>query len=69
MNIKIGILNVPKHGNKHDLIYFVTVDQFSEILTRYSVTHRVIIGGDMNEDLTSGVTEKILQNDNWRQGN
>ena len=25
MNIKIGILNVPKHGNKHDLIHFVTV--------------------------------------------
>ena len=26
MNIKNGILNVPKHGNKHDLIHFVTVD-------------------------------------------
>ena len=25
MNIKIGILNVPKHDNKHDLIHFVTV--------------------------------------------
>ena len=25
MNIKIGILNVPKHCNKHDLIHFVTV--------------------------------------------
>ena len=25
MNIKIGILNVLKHGNKHDLIHFVTV--------------------------------------------
>ena len=24
MNIKIGILNVPKHCNKHDLIHFVT---------------------------------------------
>ena len=24
MNIKIGILNVPKHWNKHDLIHFVT---------------------------------------------
>ena len=24
MNIKIGILNVPKHSNKHDLIHFVT---------------------------------------------
>ena len=24
MNIKIGILNVPKHDNKHDLIHFVT---------------------------------------------
>ena len=24
MNIKNGILNVPKHGNKHDLIHFVT---------------------------------------------
>ena len=23
MNIKNGILNVPKHGNKHDLIHFV----------------------------------------------
>ena len=25
MNIKNGILNVPKNGNKHDLIHFVTV--------------------------------------------
>ena len=24
MNIKIGILNVPKHENKYDLIHFVT---------------------------------------------
>ena len=24
MDIKIGILNVPKHDNKHDLIHFVT---------------------------------------------
>ena len=24
MNIKIGILNVPKHDNKHDLIHHVT---------------------------------------------
>ena len=28
MNIKIGILNVPKHGNKHDLIHFVTMLSF-----------------------------------------
>ena len=27
MNIKIGILNVPKHCNKHDLIHFVTVSK------------------------------------------
>ena len=26
MNIKIGILNVPKHGNKYNLIHFVTRD-------------------------------------------
>ena len=32
------------------------VDQLSEIRTRYSITHRVIIGGDMSEDMTSGVT-------------
>ena len=25
MNIKIGILNMPKHGNKYDLIHFITV--------------------------------------------
>ena len=25
MNIKSGILNVPKHCNKHDLIHFVTM--------------------------------------------
>ena len=24
MNIKISILNVPKHCNKHDLIHFIT---------------------------------------------
>ena len=29
MNIKNGILNVPKHGNKHDLIQFVTIYVFS----------------------------------------
>ena len=28
MNIKIGILNVPKHCHKHDLIHFVTVGIF-----------------------------------------
>ena len=28
MNIKIGILNVPKHCNKHDLIHFVTPAKF-----------------------------------------
>ena len=28
MNIKIGILNVPKHCNKHDLIHFVTMSIF-----------------------------------------
>ena len=27
MNIKIGILNVPKHCNKHDLIHFVTLSE------------------------------------------
>ena len=26
MNIKNRILNVPKHGNKHDLIHFVTLE-------------------------------------------
>ena len=30
MNIKIGILNVPKHGNKHDLIHFVTPVQIED---------------------------------------
>ena len=25
MNIKIGILNVPKYGSKHDLTHFVTL--------------------------------------------
>ena len=28
MNIKIGILNVPKHGNKYDLIHFVTYKHY-----------------------------------------
>ena len=28
MNIKNGILNVPKHGNKLDLIHFVTISTF-----------------------------------------
>ena len=28
MNIKNGILNVPKHGNKHDLIHFVTPSNY-----------------------------------------
>ena len=28
MNIKIGILNVPKHCNKHDLIHFVKKNIF-----------------------------------------
>ena len=30
MNIKTGILNVPKHCNKHDLIHFVTVSLLSK---------------------------------------
>ena len=25
MNIKIGILNVPKHSNKHNLIHLLTI--------------------------------------------
>ena len=29
MNIKIGILNVPKHCNKHDLIHFVTITLYN----------------------------------------
>ena len=36
MNIKIGILNVPKHCNKHDLIHFVTVPNFDRKLLKNS---------------------------------
>ena len=32
MNIKIDILNVLKHGNKHDLIHFVTLSIYLSIL-------------------------------------
>ena len=32
MNIKIGILNVPKHCNKHDLIHFVTGGDYKWLL-------------------------------------
>ena len=32
MNIKNGILNVPKHGNKHDLIHFVTTVKIQFVL-------------------------------------
>ena len=31
MNIKIGILNVPKHDNKHDLIHFVTSGETAQM--------------------------------------
>ena len=41
MNIKIGILNVPKHGNKHDLIHFVTILLFPELCNN---TNTVWIG-------------------------
>ena len=42
MNIKIGILNVPKHGNKHDLIYFVTMNflRRCDVLLRCRPTDR-----------------------------
>ena len=44
MNIKIGILNVPKHGNKHDLIHFVTINTVNRIQysSCYSITQNLL---------------------------
>ena len=33
--------------------FMEVVDQLADIISRYSETHKLIIGGDMNEDLTS----------------
>ena len=37
MNIKIGILNVPKHCNKHDLIHFVTKGIIINIINKQEI--------------------------------
>ena len=46
MNIKIGILNVPKQGNKHDLIHFVT--QFSVTVVRCRFTMDALSSQNLN---------------------
>ena len=38
--------------------FMEVIDQLSDILHRYSATHKVLNGGDMNEDLTSSVLAK-----------
>ena len=40
MNIKIGILNVPKHDNEHDLIHLVTKAQ-ADLSLRWAYSHFV----------------------------
>ena len=35
MNIKNGILNEPKHGNKHNLIHFVTASVLNDFGNRW----------------------------------
>ena len=41
MNIKNGILNVPKHGNNHDLIHFVTLLKLFEYFDK--IMHNIAI--------------------------
>ena len=40
MNIKIGILNVPKHDNKYDLNHLVTNAQ-ADLILRWAYSHFV----------------------------
>ena len=42
MNIKNGILNVPKHGNKHDLIHFLTKCKYMQ-LKKFKVYEFVLL--------------------------
>ena len=37
------------------------VDQLTDIMGRYSATHKVIIGGDLNEDLPASVSSSRMQ--------
>ena len=41
MNIKNGILNVPKHGNKHDLIDFVTTKLYVSYIWLFKASKAV----------------------------
>ena len=41
--------------------FMEVIDQLWDILHRYSATHKVIIGGDMNEDLTSSVSSPRMR--------
>ena len=53
---------MPCKGITENSTYFMeVVDQLLDILSRFSATHKVIIGGDMNEDLTSSVSSSRMQ--------
>ena len=41
--------------------FMEVIDQLSDILHGYSATHKVIIGGDMKEDLTSSVSSQRMR--------
>ena len=42
--------------------FMEVIDQLADILERHSATHKVIISGDLNEDLSSSVSSSRMWN-------
>ena len=45
-------------GNEKTLKYQDTIDMIYELIQKYQPSHYIIIGGDLNEDLTKNVQDK-----------
>ena len=67
MNIKNGILNVSKHGNKHDLIHFVTdfaihvsLNQNYDIIIEFVISQNIMIFISRNSIFDIRILDEIL---------
>lgn len=61
-NLLIICVYLPAKGSKnHELEYQETIDQIYELCQKFQGTHKIIIGGDINEDLNSQITNKRSQ--------
>ena len=59
LNIPMLSVYLPAKGSKYHLVeYQETIDQMCELYQKYEGIHKIIIGGDINEDLN----EKQVQN-------